>query len=137
MYVKVYGTDGSIISAEEHASPVYVCYQAYNDIVMRCTTSQAQGIVSADQSQIYQLQGRLKIPGKYRIAEEISKADYEQLVTELDIDGDTPAPDDPDEDGQGADIMTAAEMREAITELKASKEFLEECILEMSEILYG
>ena len=137
LYVKVFGTDGRIISAEEHSDPVYVCYQTTNGVVVRCSAVKAQGLVSANQSQIYHLQGRPQMPGRYLVAEEISQADYEQLIEELDIDDDDPPAPDPDDEGQGADYMTAAEMREAITELKASKEFLEECILEMSEILYG
>lgn len=137
LYVKVLGTDGDIISAEAHADPVYVCYQKRNGITMRCSNVKAQGLISLDLSQTYNLQGREKLPGKHLTAEEISKADYEQLVSELEIPEQPETPGDVTDDGADTNIITAAELRETVTTLKQTVEFLEDCLLEMSEVIYG
>lgn len=136
LYIKIYGEDGSVISAEALEAPVYVCYQPINKIVIRCSEVKAQGVVSADGSQIYILRNRPEMPGTYLVAEEISQADYDALIAELEI------PDkDPDDEGDtgdemGGKIMTAAEMREKIIDLTQQIEFLGDCLIEMSEVIY-
>ena len=133
--IKIYGKDGSIISAEQLTDPVYVCYQTINKIVVRCSEVKAQGVLSLDGSQIYRLKDRPTMPGSYLLAEEISQADYDNLILELDI-PDEPPEEDPDDPDSGSDIMTAAEMREKIIDLTQQIEFLGDCLLEMSEVIY-
>ena len=83
------------------------------------------------------MQGREKLLGKHLTAEEISKTDYEQLVSELEIPEQPETPGDVTDDGADTNIMTAAELRETVTTLKQTVEFLEDCLLEMSEVIYG
>lgn len=138
VYLKIFGKDGSVISAEEHRDPVYICYQPVNKIAVRCSKTKAQGILSADTSQIYQFTGSKKMPGDYLETEEISAADYEELLGELEI-PEAPAPSE-DESGEndspGGAVMTAEEMRAAIIELKEQVDFLGDCLVEMSEVVY-
>lgn len=134
--IKIFGKNGSIISAEQLTDPIYVCYQTINKIVVRCSEVKAQGVLSLDGSQIYKLKGRTTMPGEYLLAEEISQADYDELIEELDIPDDPPEDDGPDDPDGGSDVMTAAEMREKIIDLTQQIEFLGDCLLEMSEIIY-
>jgi len=144
LYVKIIGSNGQIISAEEHAEPVFVCYQNRNGIIVRCSAGQAQGILSIDGTQIYFLRGHKQMPGDYLVAEEISQADYEQLLTELEI-PDEPEPDSEPEPGPDLEpVMSIEVMRRKIIELEENNaekderiEFLEDCLLEMSEVVYG
>ena len=143
LYIKIMSNDGTIIGAEAHESPAYVNHPNKSKIPLRCSPIQAQGVLSLDVSQIYQLSGRPEMPGDYLVAEEISGADYDNLIEELDIDPDDPDPDDPDVEPD-PDVMTPQEMRLRILELEEDSakkdrhiEFLEDCLLEMSEVVYG
>lgn len=86
------------------------------------------------------------MPEEYLVAESVSQADYENIIAEMDIPEDDPdIPDiDPDGSGHYEPIMTAKEMRERIIELESERdtlknraEMLEECVLEMSEVVYA
>lgn len=134
--IKVIGKDGSVISAEQLQDPVYVCYQTINKIVIRCSEVKAQGVLSADGSQIYRLKDRPTMPGNYLMAEEISQSDYDALILELEIPDEPPEEDEQGEDDGGSNVMTAAEMREKIIDLTQQIEFLGDCLLEMSEVIY-
>ena len=94
--------DSTVIGAEAHEFPVYVNYPYYSNIPLRCEEESAQGILSLDQSEIYHLVGKSSMPGDHLEAEEITEAEYEYLVEELDI---------PDEES-----ATAAEPTTANTE---------------------
>jgi len=135
--------DSTVIGAEAHEFPVYINHPYYSNIPLRCEEEAAQGILSLDQSEIYHLVGRSSMPGDYLEAEIISKSEYEYLIEELDIHDEEEVEPDPD-DGSGSDIMAAQQMRERILELESDNEeksqridFLEECLLEMSEAVYG
>lgn len=136
IYVKVFGSDGSVIAAEELKSPVYICYQSVNKIAVRCSKAKAQGVLSADASQIYQFAGSPTMPGEYLKAEEISAADYEQLLGELEIPETPPTSDTEVEESPGPGVMTATEMRAKLIELTEQVEFLGDCLVEMSEVVY-
>ena len=136
-WIKIFGIDGSIISAEELQEPVFVCYQPINKIVIRCPFVMAQGILSEDGSQIYQLKDSPAMPGDYLLAEEISQADYDALILELEIPEDSSGEIEQGEQQENtSDIMTAKEMREKIIDLTQQVELLSDCLLEMSEIVY-
>ena len=142
--------DSTVIGAEAHVFPVYVHHPYYSNIPLRCEEELAQGILSLDQSEIYHLVGRSSMPGDYLEAEVITEAEYEYLVEELDIPDEEEVEPDPDE-GSGSDIMTAQQMRERIIELEQKNalleaenvekdrrlELVENCLLEMSEDVYG
>ena len=129
-YFKIIGQDGSVIAVEQIEEVAYVCYQASNGMILRCSRVKAQGIISADGSQIYQLYGYSPMPGEYLTADRITQADYEYLIEELDIDEDDTEPEpSPDDEDSGSDVMTVQQMRERIIAL-------EECILELSAQVY-
>lgn len=86
------------------------------------------------------------MPEEYLVAESISAADYDNIIAEMDVpeDQDDIIPDPDDEGGHYEPIMTAKEMRERIIELEEENstkderiEMLEECLLEMSEVVYA
>lgn len=137
MFVKITGNDGSIIAVERHDTPVYICYQTINRIAVRCSKQKAQGLLSEDSSQIYQFKNKEAMPGNYLLCEEITEAEYEQLAPELEI-------TEPDEDPEGGEsenpgtdgVMSVAEMRAKIIELTEQVEFLGDCLVEMSEVVY-
>ena len=123
--------DSTVIGAEAHEYPVYVNHPYYSNIP------------SLNQRDIYHLVGKSSMSGDHLEAEVITEAEYEYLVEELDIPDEEEVEPDPDE-GSGSDIMTAQQMRERIIELESDNEeksqridFLEECLLEMSEAVYG
>jgi hypothetical protein len=135
--------DSTVIGAEEHEYPVYVNHPYYSNIPLRCEEESAQGILSLNQREIYHLVGRSSMPGDYLEAEIISKSEYEYIIEELDIPDEEEVEPDPDE-GSGSDIMTAQQMRERIIDLENNIEekdqridFLEDCLLEMSEAVHG
>ena len=142
--------DSTVIGAEAHEYPVYVNHPYYSNIPLRCEEELAQGILSLNQSEIYHLAGRSSMPGDHLEAEIITEAEYEYLIEELDIPDEEEVEPDPDE-GSGSDIMTAQQMRERIIELEEKNalleaenvekdrrlELVENCLLEMSEDVYG
>lgn len=138
MFVKIIGNDGIIISVEKHDTPVFICYQKVNKIAVRCAKQKAQGLLSEDSSQIYQFKDKEAMPGDYLLCEEITEAEYEQLAPELEI---TKPEENPGMDGEsenpGMDgVMTVAEMRAKIIELTEQVEFLGDCLVEMSGVVY-
>lgn len=142
LYIKIL-RDSTVIGAEAHEFPVYINHPYYSNTPLRCEEEAAQGILSLDLKEIYHLVGRSSMPGEYLEAEIISQAEYEYLIEEMDIPDEEEVEPDPDE-GSGSDIMTSQQMRERILELESDNEeksqridFLEECLLEMSEAVYG
>lgn len=132
VYLKVLDTDGRLVSAEAIVTPVYVKYQSRNRLLLQCPALHAQGIVSADGSETYQLDGKDTIPGMVRTAVFITQADYE-LLKDTDPEDSTPAPpDDP-----GTKVLTRAQLSAKVAELEEANATLLECVLEMSETVYA
>lgn len=84
------------------------------------------------------------MPEEYLVAESISQADYENIIAEMDVPEDDEGNPQEDETHEYEPIMTAKEMRERIIELEEERdalkdraEMLEECVLEMSEVVYA
>ena len=136
LYLKI--MDGeTIVSAEAHEDPVYICRQQKNDILVRCPDVHAQGILSLDGETVYQLHGKTSFgdPSAYE-AYPIYVEEYDEIMRSLPPeedpeDEDPEIPDDPE-----AEILTRAELTALVRELQAQNEMLEECLLEMSEIVY-
>ena len=141
LYTKITASDGSVISAEAIENPIYVKSQP-NGIFIRCSSVAAQGVVSKNGAQTYQLAGRPALPGEHLTAEEISQADYDQLIIDLDPDeGDDETPD-PAQDDPDSDVMTPEVMRLKLIQLeedlqreKGRTDRLEGAMLEVGEIL--
>ena len=117
VYIKVMQGD-TVITAEAHENPVYVCKQK-NGIIKRCTEQQAQGILSLDGSTIYQLDGKdsLNLDNGYT-AEFTYMTVYEEIIagiTEEDTEDTEPVvPDDTTEE----EILTRAELTAKVKALE-------------------
>ena len=101
IYLKVLDADGNFVSAEAIETPIYVKYQSRNKLLLQCPALHAQGIVSANGSETYQLDGRDAIPGMVHTAVCITQADYELLKDTDPEDNNPTPPDDP-----GIEVLT-------------------------------
>ena len=135
------------------AGAMWLRWQTNNRIMLRCEPSEAQFVMGTDEA-IYRVQWLNPAPaeaGQYEVIEAaiIDRQEYEDLRAVLD-DGETvpipdpvvPEPDTellPDEEpGQEEDHpMTVQQMREKLAEQDATIQLLTECVLEMSEVVYG
>ena len=160
VYIKLVDGSDTVVAVEALETPDFVRWQEKNRLVESCSRLRAQGIVSKSGEHIYQLDGRNQMPeGATKTgvtAKVIAEADYEMLVLQLD----EPEPEPQDEPLQESEtqVMTIEQMRFRITELEASStakderitelemssavkderiEFLEDCLLEMSEVVYA
>ena len=123
MYYK-FIKDGKIIDVQKSKEFAYVRMDPDRRVPFRCESDDpdAYGIISSDSSVIYVL---TEIEMK-----EISSDQYDALKAELDA---SRIPDDISEEEEQEDIdrpPTREELNERI-------EFLEACVLEMSEVIYA
>lgn len=122
LYIKVMDGSGAIIGAEAHESPVYV-NRLRNGTINECSEHYAQGVVSLDGSQTYQLDGRESLGIDNALtAAPIYGTEYEQIIQELeptDPEDDHPIVPDPGE-GEEAEPLTRAELTARLLELEAS-----------------
>lgn len=143
LYIKI-ERNGEIVSAEAMENPVYVCRQARNHIIIRCQEYQAQGILSKNSSEIYQLTGKeslnLENPGYATV---IYQDEYDRIIADMDQQ-ETDDEEEKEQENPDEGKMTIAQMREKITALEETvtsltetNDMLSECILEMSEIIYA
>lgn len=132
MYIKAFTAQGELTGAEKLDPPVWVRWQLSNGLLVRCEQEEAQGVVSEDGERIYLIGGQQPhgIPEAY--AEEITEAEYDA------IHGEDPEDEDPDiPEGDDTPPMTRAELTAKVAELEEQNAMLTECLLEMSEIVYG
>lgn len=123
MYYK-FIKDGKIVDVQKSKEFAYVRMDPDRRVPFRCESDDpdAYGIISSDASVIYVL---TEIEMK-----EISAEQYDALKAELDA---SRIPDDVSEEEEQEDIdrpPTREELNERI-------EFLEACVLEMSEVIYA
>lgn len=117
VYIKVMQGD-TVITAEAHETPVYVCRQK-NGIIKRCIEQSAQGILSLDGSTIYQLEGKdsLNLDNGYT-ADFTYMTVYEEIIagiTEEDTEDTNP---DVPEDTPEEEILTRAELTAKVKALE-------------------
>lgn len=117
VYIKVMQGD-TVVTAEAHETPVYVCRQK-NGIIKRCTEQSAQGILSLDGSTIYQLEGKdsLNLDNGYT-ADFTYMTVYEEIIagiTEEDTEDINP---DVPEDTPEEEILTRAELTAKVKALE-------------------
>ncbi|MBQ7670547.1 MAG: hypothetical protein IJS45_07495 [Clostridia bacterium] len=136
IYVE-YFADGDPAGVEAIEDPIWIKYHERNRRIIECPRFEAIGVVSSDGSKIFMLNGN-ELSG---VVEEtidaviISQSEYEEYIAthpeEDPEDEDPEIPEDP-----GDEILSRAELTAAVRELQAQNEMLEECLLEMSEIVY-
>lgn len=117
VYIKVMQGD-TVITAEAHEAPVYVCKQK-NGIIKRCHEQSAQGILSLDGSTIYQLDGKesLNLDNGYT-AEFTYMTVYEEIIAGIsEEDTEDTNPDVP-EDTPEEEILTRAELTAKVKALE-------------------
>lgn len=117
VYIKVMQGD-TVVTAEAHETPVYVCRQK-NGIIKRCSEQSAQGILSLDGSTIYQLDGKesLNLDNGYT-ADYTYMTVYEEIIagiTEEDTEDTNP---DVPEDTPEEEILTRAELTAKVKALE-------------------
>lgn len=137
LYLRIVDRDGNE-TAEAHEDPVFVHMTKYG--IYTCEEREAQGVCMLDGSDIYQLDGKesLGLDNGYT-AFTMYQAEYEEWI-ETHGQPDPPDPEDddpdiPDEDDEPP--MTRAELTAKVKEQADTIDMLTECILEMSEIIYG
>jgi hypothetical protein len=134
IFIKLHNHEDELVGVEKLDPPHWVKVLNNGTIVLCDREREAQGVQDATGSVIYQLSDRTAIgdPAIIRTATVITEAEYDELSQ--DYPEPTPQPDDPDDD---IAPMTLPEMRQKIEELQAANDTLTECVLEMSEIIYG
>lgn len=158
-YYKVIA-NGNVIDANF----VFLKWQEKHNILVGCDASEAHFIQSSDQQQVWRAAWLNPVPkgaGEYETvnAVEITEEEYIELKEQLDLGNVVEEPEkpeesspsegssgEPDESGNeetSETVMTAEEMRRKIVlletqlaEQKEHNEFLEECLLEISEVVY-
>ena len=144
--------DDTVVGVELAEEFVFIKYQDKNQIIIRCSEKEAQGVISAESdSTIYQLLDKEKIKGvdgDVLTAKFICKEDYENLQA-LFSNGDkkddsSSTEPDKDDNSDTSDVMTTAQMRATIIslssdvkDLKEQNQMLTECLLDMSEQVYA
>lgn len=109
MYIKVTNAEtGDLVRVEILDAPGWVRHDAAHGRVLRCAKEQAQGVVSADASVIYNF-GSTAL-GAELTAESISAAEYDTLQVDF-PDPEDEDPDIPEDlDGKPVELMTRAEL---------------------------
>lgn len=133
MYIKTFDADDTLTGAEYLADPCFVRWQAKNGMMVRCDRDEAQGVIGEDNNTVYLIGGAMPHGVKEPYAEEISKSEYDAIKRgEPDPEDDDPVDPDPENPP-----MTRAELTARVAELSGQNAMLTECLLEMSEIVYG
>ena len=153
-YIKVMSADDTVVGVELAEEFVFIKYQDKNQIIIRCSEKEAQGVISAESDNtIYQLLDKEKIKGvdgDVLTAKFICKEDYENLQAlfsddnKKDDSSSTESEPDKDDNSDTSNVMTTAQMRATIIslssdvkDLKKQNQMLTECLLDMSEQVYA
>lgn len=129
LYIKTYDAEGTLTGAQALAEPVFVRWQISNGLMVRCEQAEAQAVLGNDGTP-YLLDGQMPHGIPEPRAEFISQAEYEAIDPE---DEDPVIPDPEPEEPP----LTRAELTARVHELEEQNNMLVECILEMSEVVYG
>lgn len=121
----------------------WVKWQSANRVWISCAEGAADGIVTSDGGTIYTLDG--KTVDGYAGCEirETDEETWREIREELDEGSEVPAPDEPEPEPDMPKTRfqileeKLAEQAEEITSLKEDKQMLIECVLEMSQVVYG
>lgn len=135
MYYKIV-SDGLIVDASE--SLRFVRWQEKNSIFLSCDENDADGIVSSDGEHVYLLEGSEAIGElPYAAITEITEEEYQAIRDELDAGGEVVNPDDQGNTPDTPAKTRLAALEEQMAALIEENAMLTECLLEMSEVVYG
>ena len=134
MYYKII-SEGLIVDACDELN--YVRWQERNRLFLSCEQAGADGFISSDGSQIYLLAGAGDIEDlPHATFTEITLEEYKEIRKEL-IDGGAIDADGSDPEEQAREEFNRAELLKRLDEVEAQNMMLIECIMEMSEVVYG
>lgn len=133
MYYKII-YNGFVVDACDGLN--FVRFQEKNSIFLSCEEEEADGIVSSNGSEIFLLNDIGSGETVYATYMEITKEEYDVLRDELDA-GDSVPEDSGDEEPDTPAKTRLAILEETVAELSQTNWMLVECLLEMSEIVYG
>ncbi len=129
VYIKVMQGD-TLITAEAHDSPAYVCRQTKNNLIVRCSEQNAQGILSLDGSTVYQLDGKASLGLEDGCtAYYIYMTDYEEIIAGMESTDEEDTNPIVPEDTTEEEILTRAELTAKVLSLEEQ--------LEAAKILLG
>ena len=134
MYYKII-SGGTVVDAAIGLN--YVRWQEKNSLWLTCGESDAQGIVNSNGEDIYLLSGADPMDGySYAAVAEITEEEYISIREELDAGAEIVDPGEPDTDPSSAKTRLQ-QLEEQVAALQGVNDMLTECLLEMSEIVYG
>ena len=111
--------------------------------------AEASGVLSSDGSKVWHIEGKPAFHDfpQYPTVQlvEVEQVEYDALIEELTANGAINVPGDPmDDTSPGADdaqrvakLPAIAALEKMVAELLQQNEMLTECLLEMSEVVYG
>ena len=135
MFYKIV-SNGTIVDASSGLS--YVRWQEKNGLWLTCGEEDAQGIINSNGEDIYLLSGTEPMEGySFATVTEITEEEYLVLREELDAGGEIVDPDEPDQDPDTPTKTRLRQLEEQVAALQEVNDMLTECLLEMSEIVYG
>lgn len=133
LYISIVGDNENSIGVEAIVDPVFVKYQMKHNMFICCEQSEAQGIVSGNGENIYRLVDE-EVPECEFYAHIITESEYDEWVAQHPIeDPEDTTPDAP----EGEIVLTRAQLTQKVKELEEVNEFLSDCLLEMSEVIYA
>lgn len=134
-YIKVTDGIGTVVAAEVLPVPGWVRWDDRHRCLLLCSRLQAQGILSADSSVAYQLEGREALPGAELTAALISQLEYDALAATLE----ETATETPEDTGTGEtqeqEVVTPAKMYLRIKDLEAENKALTAQVTELGEAM--
>lgn len=142
MYYKII-SQGQIIDAAPDDQLNYVRWQDKNGMFLSCTPELADGIVSTGGDEIYLLEGSSAgavLPDAPVITlAEITEEEYLEIRDELDAGQAIVIPDAEEPSGEDSPKPQTrlAQLESQVADLVEQNAMLVECILEMSEVVYG
>ena len=119
-------------------SLIYVRWQEKNSLWLTCSEEDAEGIVSYDGADIFLLEGSEPREG-FLIAAvtEVTEEEYLSVREELDAGAEIAAPNVPDPGPETPAKTRLKQLEDQVAALQEVNDMLTECLLEMSEIVYG
>lgn len=126
-WFKLLDAEDTIVGAEAHEEPAFVCRQK-NGVIVNCEERKAQGLCSADGSVLYDFGSRGNLgEDAEALAVEIDWQEYNSIVHEL------PDPDDEDDPEDEDVVLTRAELTEKVAMLEKMNAMLTRMLLENRE----
>lgn len=139
-FFKLCNSVGGIAGAFAEDAPNYIKWQEKNRLLVRCKEREAEGLLADDGNTIYRYNGHtiggIENEGLLN-AVSITVSEYEEIIADLDpVDLEDVVPEIPN-DLSEVEVMTRAQLTAKVNELQDQNDMLTECLLEMSELVYG